>query len=80
MSIKKSPKEAEKLSKTAFLVVGVKMISPAQSSFECTKQYKPTIDNPIESALFTTWIDVNFVSLLVYDKSSKKILIQYNKN
>jgi hypothetical protein len=78
LSIKKAPKEAEIISKTVSLIVCVQPINPKQSTFECTRTTKPTIEKPTAIATFLFWIDVKFKSLLLYDQDSKQVILRYD--
>lgn len=77
LSITRGPKEAEKLSKNLFLVVGVNLHGYQQSTYQCVEIKEPKIDSPSELGLYSYLIEVRFVKILLYDQVTKTILTQY---
>jgi hypothetical protein len=77
LSITAPPKAAEQMSKNLTLVIGVKSLGYQRSTKQCVLTIEPKIDSPSELSLFSRLIEVKFVSLFLYDESSKRILARF---
>jgi TonB family protein len=80
LSIYRPPKQAEKLSKSVIIAIGVKPISYQQSNFECVYTQSPKIDDPYEIAKFNYSFDARLTRIFLYDQSTKKVVANYNVN
>lgn len=74
LSIYKKPKDAEKLSREVVLIVGVKPRFPFYGTFVIERIHKPTFKSPTELTSFVEIVDVQFVSLSLYNKKTKEII------
>ena len=74
LAINKPPKEAERLSKRVHLVIGVIPIASSYSSF--SHKSEPYWASPYDWTYYhDMMINVQFISLLLYDDISKKIIL-----
>jgi TonB family protein len=76
-SIYRLPKEAERLSKALTIIVGVKPVSYQRSNYECIYSSQPKINYPYKRAIFNYSFDARLVRLSLYNKLTKKFLINY---
>ncbi len=74
------PKEAEKLSQSAEIVIGVHLLDDKESiNNHCTcTSSKPTIDTPYELASFLNSINAVLVKVILRNKRTGEIISQYD--
>ncbi|HEY3295612.1 MAG TPA: hypothetical protein VGL38_09235 [bacterium] len=77
LALHRPPKEAERLSKTIKLAVGVKLWSANNSAMECVDVLRPKFDNPIDAGFFVHWVDARFVDIVLYDPLTKRVVTRF---
>ena len=79
VTVEVPPKEAERLSKTLEIVVGVTLPGYDHSLFNCYNlgdSSEPTIRNPIDCTTVHHAIDANLVKVLLRDSASGRVLLE----
>lgn len=74
ISLQLPPKEAQKLSQSTSIVIGIRPVSPLRSALEVTMTKEPTFDSPTELAAFLYWIDANITGIYLYEKRERRVL------
>jgi hypothetical protein len=77
ITIARSPKVAERLSKNFEVIVGVKLPGYSHSGFGYFHT-EPTIDKPIETFTLRSQIDAEMMKVILRDKSSGEVLAEYS--